>query len=160
VVDLWTYGLEDFKKNNKKEMKLSTFSKLQIVNIMIFIAIPLLLSMKSKQTIHQEPWIVPDEYKNMINPVAANDSSLKAGKLLYDKHCTSCHGKTGLGDGILAGNLETFAGDFSGESYQSQTDGEHFYKTKYGRGDMPKYENKIPDVDIWHMVNYMRTFKK
>jgi mono/diheme cytochrome c family protein len=127
---------------------------------MILIAIPLLLSMKSKQTIQQEPWIVPDEYKNMQNPVEANDSSLKAGKLLYDKHCASCHGKTGLGDGILAGNLETFAGNFSGDLYQLQTDSEHFYKTKYGRGDMPKYENKISDVDIWHMVNYMRTFRK
>jgi mono/diheme cytochrome c family protein len=116
--------------------------------------------MRSGSQGQQEPWIVPDEYKNMKNPVAANDSSMKAGKLLYDKHCASCHGRKGLGDGIIAGNLETFAGDFSGDQYQSQTDGEHFYKTKYGRGDMPKYENKISDVDIWHMVNYMRSFKQ
>jgi mono/diheme cytochrome c family protein len=116
--------------------------------------------MKSFQAGQQESWVVPDEFKNMKNPVMAIDSSMKAGKLLYDKHCSSCHGKIGLGDGIIAGNLETFPGDFSGSDYQCQTDGEHFYKTKIGRGDMPKYENKIPDVDIWHMVNYMRSFKK
>jgi len=25
---------------------------------------------------------------------------------------------------------------------------------------MPKFDKKIPDEDIWSMVNYMRTFKK
>lgn len=129
--------------------------------VMLLLAfIPLLMSMNSIQKGQQEPWVVPDEFKNMKNPVMANDSSMKAGKLIYNKNCASCHGKTGLGDGIIAGNIETFPGDFSGEDYQCQTDGEHFYKTKYGRGDMPKYENKIPDADIWNMVNYMRSFRK
>jgi mono/diheme cytochrome c family protein len=119
----------------------------------------MLLSTSFVQKSQQEPWIVPDEYRNMKNPVTADDSSMKAGKVLYTKHCEACHGKTGSGDGIMAGNLETFPGDFSDKEYQCQTDGEHFYKTKYGRGDMPKYENKIPDTDIWYMVNYMRSFK-
>ena len=140
-------------------MKLiSRFTALSF-GILLLISAPGLISMRSDSQSQQEPWIVPDEIKNLKNPVMANDSSMKAGKLLYDKHCASCHGKTGLGDGIIAGNLETFPGDFSGKEYQCQTDGEHFYKTKYGRGDMPKYENKIPDTDIWHMVNYMRSFK-
>jgi mono/diheme cytochrome c family protein len=143
-------------------MRILAHRTLRILSMVIIIMIPLLVSMKSRQAgqQQQEPWVVPEEFKKMKNPVMANDSSLKAGKLLYDKHCASCHGKTGLGDGIIAGNLETFPGDFSGSAYQSQTDGEHFYKTKFGRGDMPKYENKIPDMDIWHIVNYMRSFKK
>ena len=107
-----------------------------------------------------EPWEVPANYKNMKNPQANNDESVKMGRMLYTKNCASCHGKTGLGDGPKARGLETHPGDMSGDSYQSQTDGEHFYKTKFGRGEMPKYENKIPDEDIWNIVNYMRTFKK
>ena len=109
---------------------------------------------------YQDIWEVPAKYKNMKNPVAADDASIKSGTMLYKKHCASCHGRTGLGDGVKARQLETFPGDFSGEVYQSQTDGEHFYKTKFGRDEMPAYENKISDEDIWHMVNYMRTFKK
>jgi hypothetical protein len=66
----------------------------------------------------------------------------------------------GLGDGVKARALKTFPGDFSSAAYQDQTDGEHFYKTKFGRGEMPKYEGKMSDNDIWNMVNYMRTFKK
>jgi mono/diheme cytochrome c family protein len=107
-----------------------------------------------------KPWPVPDEYKNMPNPVAKSDDGNKAGMALYIKYCASCHGKTGLGDGVKSRTLKDFAGDFSGAYFQDQTDGEHFYKTKFGRGEMPKYEGKISDEDIWNIVNYMRTFKK
>jgi len=117
-----------------------------------------LVSMSPQRQKMPEPWPVPDEYKNMENPVEADAESLKKGEALYKRYCASCHGKKGLGDGVKARALKTFSGDFSGEAYQSQTDGEHFYKTKFGRGEMPAYENKIPDRDIWHMVNYMRTF--
>ncbi len=106
-----------------------------------------------------KPWPVPDEYKNMKNPVAKGDASNKAGATLYNKFCASCHGKTGKGDGVKARALKTFPGDFTGADYQNQTDGEQFYKTKFGRGEMPKYEGKVPDTDIWNIVNYMRTFK-
>ena len=145
---------------NKFIMKLMFRNLTSISGLLILVLVPLLLSMKSFQVGPQETWYVPDEFKTMKNPVTANDSSMKAGKVLYNKHCATCHGRTGLGDGIIAGNLETFPGDFSGSDYQCQTDGEHFYKTKFGRGDMPKYENKIPDVDIWNMVNYMRSLRK
>jgi len=107
-----------------------------------------------------KPWTVPANFKTMKNPVAKGDASNKAGKTLYDKNCASCHGKVGLGDGVKARALKDFPGDFSKPEYQNQTDGEHFYKTKTGRGEMPKYEGKMSDDDIWNTVNYMRTFKK
>ena len=61
---------------------------------------------------------------------------------------------------VKAKTLKTFPGDFSSADFQKQVDGEHFYKTKFGRDEMPKFDKKIPDEDIWSMVNYMRTFKK
>jgi mono/diheme cytochrome c family protein len=106
-----------------------------------------------------KPWVVPANFKSMANPVAKGEASNKAGKTLYDKNCASCHGKAGLGDGVKARALKTFPGDFSLAEYQDQTDGDHFYKTKTGRGEMPKYEGKMTDTDIWNVVNYMRTFK-
>ena len=118
-----------------------------------------LLSMDIPQD-EPKPWPVPAEYKNMENPVEADSENLMIGRMLYKKHCASCHGRKGLGDGPKARNLDTFSGDFSGDYYQDQTDGEHFYKTKFGRDEMPGYENKLSDEDIWTIVNYMRTFKK
>jgi mono/diheme cytochrome c family protein len=107
-----------------------------------------------------KPWTVPAEYKTMKNPVAKGDASNKAGLALFTKNCASCHGKAGLGDGVKARMLKDFPGDFSGAAFQDQSDGEHFYKTKLGKGEMPKYEGKLSDDDIWNLVNYMRTFKK
>ena len=107
-----------------------------------------------------KPWPVPDEYKNMKNPVEKSEASNKTGMVLYTKNCASCHGKTGLGDGVKARLLKDYSGDFSGAAYQNQTDGEHFYKTKFGRDEMPKYEGRLTDEEIWQIVNYMRTFKK
>ena len=107
-----------------------------------------------------KPWPVPDEYKTIENPVPESETSIKAGMTLYVKYCATCHGRSGLGDGVKARTLKDFCGDFSGAWYQDQTDGEHFYKTKFGRGEMPKYEGIVSDENIWYIVNYMRTFKK
>ncbi|MCF8247324.1 MAG: c-type cytochrome [Saprospiraceae bacterium] len=110
----------------------------------------------------QQPskWPVPESANNKSNPVKADNASLKAGKTLYNKHCASCHGKSGLGDGTKAAQLDTPSGDFSSAGFQNQTDGSLFYKTVQGRDDMPGYKKKIPDEeDIWNLVNYMRTFK-
>ena len=107
-----------------------------------------------------KPWVVPANFKSMKNPIATSDVSIKAGQALYVKTCAACHGKTGIGDGPKAKSLKTTVGDFSKAVSQNQTDGEHFYKTKTGRGDMPKYEGKLSDDDIWNVVNYIRTLKK
>jgi mono/diheme cytochrome c family protein len=107
-----------------------------------------------------KPWVVPANFKTMKNPIAVSDASTQAGQVLFVKTCAACHGKTGIGDGPKAKSLKTTVGDFSKAVSQNQTDGEHFYKTKTGRGDMPKYEGKLSDDDIWNVVNYIRTLKK
>ena len=118
------------------------------------------LIMSATLVAQPKPWVVPANFKSMKNPAAKGDASNKAGMALYTKNCASCHGKAGLGDGVKARALKEFPGDFSKAVYQDQTDGDHFYKTKFGRSEMPKYEGKLSDDDIWNVVNYMRTFKK
>ena len=55
----------------------------------------------------KKPWPVPDNYKNMKNPVASDATSIAEGKTLYATHCKSCHGAKGLGDGNKAAQLKT-----------------------------------------------------
>ena len=108
----------------------------------------------------QDPWPVPAKYEKMENPVAADKESLAIGKSLYNKHCKSCHGKEGLGDGPKAAQLDTPSGDFTADEFISQSDGALFYKSMEGRDDMPNFKKKIPDAeDMWSIVNYMRTFE-
>ena len=78
--------------------------------------------------------------------------------MLYNKHCKSCHGSLGLGDGPKAKQLETHCGDFSTDEFQSQTDGELYYKSFIGRDEMPNFEKKITDEeDRWSVINFLRT---
>ena len=138
---------------------MKTLTKLFISSFVALMCVALINLNVSAQA-QPKPWDVPANFKAMKNPIARGDASDNAGKVLYVKHCASCHGKTGLGDGVKARALKDPVGDLSEASYQNQTDGEHFYKTKFGRGEMPKYEGKLSDDDIWNTVNYMRTFKK
>jgi mono/diheme cytochrome c family protein len=129
-------------------------------NLKLLFTSALLMLFSVAMVAQPKPWVVPDNFKSMKNPVAKSDASNKAGMALFTRNCSSCHGKAGLGDGVKARALKEFPGDFSKADFQDQTDGEHFYKTKTGRGEMPKYEGKLSDDDIWNIVNYMRTFKK
>ena len=107
-----------------------------------------------------DPWPVPDKYKNMPNPVKSDATSIATGKELYTQHCKSCHGTKGKGDGPKAAQLDTESGDFTKADFQKQTDGALFYKTSEGRKDMPSFKKKIADQnDIWAVVNYIRTLK-
>lgn len=118
------------------------------------------LFLMSLYSYQQKPWVIDAKYKTMKNPVKSDAASIAAGQALWNKNCASCHGKTGLGDGVKARTLDTPAGDFSKAAYQSMPDGEIFGKTKIGREDMPKYDGKLTDEDIWNIVNFTRTLKK
>ncbi|NQW36928.1 MAG: cytochrome c [Flavobacteriales bacterium] len=129
---------------------MKTFKKLTIIGVLTFT----LFSFTS--FIQEKEWKVPAKYETMKNPIAA-DTDTAIGKSLYTKHCKSCHGKEGYGDGPKANEMEGELGDFSTEEFQAQTDGALFYKTTFGRDDMPEFSKKLPeDEDRWLIVNYMR----
>jgi mono/diheme cytochrome c family protein len=108
-----------------------------------------------------KPWPVPDKNAKMVNPVKADKESLANGKSLWSMNCSSCHGKTGLGDGSKSAQLKTQPQDMTKGDAQSQSDGSLFYKISEGRGDMPSFKKKIADPDdIWSLVSYIRTLKK
>ena len=109
---------------------------------------------------YQAEWKVPDADKNKVNPLKGDAASVNTGKGLYATHCKSCHGTKGKGDGPKASQLDTECGDFTKATFQAQTDGSLFYKTKTGRKDMPSFKTKIPEAnDLWAVVNYLRTLK-
>ena len=117
-------------------------------------------AMYSFKSFDQDKWVVPAKYEKIQNPTDPS-VDLDIGKSLYSKHCKSCHGSKGLGDGTKADEVEGDLGDFSSAEFQAQSDGAIFYKSYIGRDDMPNYEKKIPDEeDMWLVVNYIRTLKE
>lgn len=126
-------------------------------SIIILAAAIIAMSMTLAPDKQVKPWPVPEKYDKMENPVKFDK---KAATAIWSKHCKSCHGKEGLGDGSKAEQLDTPCGDFTTEEFQAQSDGAMFYKTVEGRDDMPGFSKKIPDEeDVWQLVHLMRTFE-
>jgi mono/diheme cytochrome c family protein len=127
--------------------------------VLILISGVLLLMFSSHNSLAQnKDWIVPAKFVKLENPTNPNSEDMAIGKSLYAKHCRSCHGKTGRGDGPKAAEVKGDLGDFASEGFQAQTDGELFYKSYEGRDDMPNYRKKIPnEEDMWLIVHFMRT---
>jgi len=116
-----------------------------------------LLSMTFISTTPQDPWEVPAKYEKMKNPYAGDADGENIGKRLYSKHCKSCHGSKGKGDGPKAESVDTPIGDFTSETFKAQSDGALYYKTFIGRDDMPGFKKKVSDEnDQWLIINYLR----
>ncbi len=136
------------------------------MKLRILFASTLLLAFTASQTVNAqaqkkaEAWPVTAAEKSMKNPVANDDATMKLGMTSWMKNCASCHGKTGLGDGPKGRMTKTHPGNFSTAEFQTATDGELFARTKIGRGEMPGYDKKIPDNEIWAMVHFMRGMEK
>jgi mono/diheme cytochrome c family protein len=137
----------------KNSIKLIAF----ICTAIIFVAANVAMAQKAGG-----PWTIPAKYKTMKSTVKAGDPSINTvGKETYNKHCKSCHGSKGLGDGPKAANLKTSTGDFSTAAFQARTDGEIYYQSFIGRDEMPNFEKKILDeADRWAVLGYIRTMKK
>lgn len=103
---------------------------------------------------------IPAEYKNKVNPVIDDASLNMIGLRNFNRHCVSCHGKTGIGDGIMAKNLKTHPGDLTSAEFQKYTDGEIYYLSFVGINERPDFMKLIPsEEDKWAIVNYVRTLK-
>lgn len=136
-----------------KNMKLKVLSG----SLLVLFALVLMSFTQEKK-----PWDIPDKYKSMKNPQEISDKSmLKLGKMMYSKHCKSCHGNFGKGDGPKARSIDVDLGDFTSADFQAQKDGVIYYQSFVGRDEMPNFEKKITDEEErWAIVTYMRTLKK
>ena len=96
------------------------------------------------------------EAAKIKNPVAASADSTAAGKRVYTRMCSRCHGSEGKGDGTAATapvpDLTDAKWDYGG------SDGEIFAVVHDGvSADMDGYAARLSDTEIWNVVNYVRS---
>jgi mono/diheme cytochrome c family protein len=102
-------------------------------------------------------WTAPESAKKIKPAVPADAENITAGKALYAKHCKSCHGAGGKGDGPKAAQLEKESGDFTSSEFKSLSDGELYWMTTEGNDPMPTFKKKTTEEERWQMVHYVRT---
>jgi len=88
------------------------------------------------------------------------ETSISAGRDLFETHCTSCHGVAGFGDGELGTELEPAPADLHSAEVQHRSDGALAYLITNGIQDssMQGFENTLSEDETWHVVTYVRTF--
>lgn len=101
------------------------------------------------------------EAQALENPVEPTRESLVAGRQRYVFLCRQCHGNRGAGDGDMshAGGIPS---DFTDDVWtHGASDGEIFTVIKEGvTADMQGYGNQLRDVDIWNLVNYIKSLSR
>jgi len=136
-----------------------TFGKLIGSAVLMMMAVMLFAFVAPQDQKAGAAWVVPAKYKSMANPLKGKGDADNVGKMLYAKHCKSCHGATGLGDGAKASSMKTKINSLKDGKFQAQNDGEVYFESFVGRDEMPNFEKKIPEEDRWALVNFIRTLK-
>ena len=106
------------------------------------------------------------EAAKLSNPVASTPESIAAGKKAYDTNCSACHGNMAQGAvkaGITISIIEEQGGkqapDLTDDLWDhGSSDGEIYAAIKRGVPPtmMAGWDGRIPDSDIWSIVNYIR----
>ncbi|SFU15420.1 c-type cytochrome [Sedimentitalea nanhaiensis] len=104
---------------------------------------------------------VPGAYRGARSTVRATPQVIAEGRTLYSNNCASCHGAQGLGDGQAGRSLEPSPAllrqfvqmPMSGDEYLLWTISEG--GERFGT-DMPAFEDKLGEEDIWKIIAYMR----
>jgi mono/diheme cytochrome c family protein len=104
-------------------------------------------------------WPVPEEAKQLKNPLQPSPMALKSAREVYANKCARCHGDTGKGDGHDASRYDPAPSDFTdAKRMTGATDGELFYKISEGKKPMPVFKNKLSEEQRWQLVLLIRSF--
>ena len=108
------------------------------------------------------PTVIPAEAARMVNPFKPTPESLAHAKKIYGYDCAMCHGANGDGKGDVVADLKLKMKDYTDPAaLKDLTDGELFYITRNGKGQMPPEEvARAKDEDVWNMVVLVRSFAK
>jgi mono/diheme cytochrome c family protein len=114
-----------------------------------------------------KPDVTNPETRKPGNPVAPTPASIAAGRKAYDANCAACHGNLAQGAvkaGVAISIIEEQGGKqppdlTDGQWDHGSTDGEIYAVIKRGIPPtmMAGWDGRIPDNDIWHIVNYLRS---
>ncbi len=104
-------------------------------------------------------WVVPEEFKNLKNPLQPSEADHRAARELYRDECAQCHGEGGKGDGPEARMHKPLPADLTDAGRMAKvTDGEIFYQISEGRRPMPSFKKRMTEQQRWQLVLFLRSF--
>ena len=87
------------------------------------------------------------------NPLVGNPQAVADGEVLYNQHCTTCHGSGGGGGEIGPAIVSGVRADLG------VSDGQTFNIIKNGVPGTPMSAQRLPETDIWKIVTYIHALR-
>jgi mono/diheme cytochrome c family protein len=101
----------------------------------------------------------PDDVETL--PITLTKEVLDRGQDRYQIFCSSCHGLTGYGDGIVArrGFNKPAPASLHKDPLRQAPVGHYFDVITNGWGAMPSHASQIPVEDRWNIIAYIRALQ-
>src|SRR5713101_7451321 len=118
----------------------------------LFAALLLLICVLNVRLLNEQskPWVIPQEYKSLKNPLLPSESVLSSARQIYADQCAQCHGERGQGDGPEARTHTPLPADLTdAKRMATVTDGEIFYQITEGRRPMPSFKRRLTQDQRW-----------
>ena len=106
----------------------------------------------------------PSPYENMKNPLPMSDADVSAGNEIFLKYCSTCHGKTGEGNGPASASLDPKPENFK-ETQASLDDSYLFWRISEGgamepfTSGMPPWKSVLKEEQIWQVIAFIRSLQ-
>jgi mono/diheme cytochrome c family protein len=94
-----------------------------------------------------------------VFPFAVDDKVMARGRDRFDVYCSPCHGRTGLGDGMVVRRGYRRPPSYLDERLRNAPVGHFFDVMTNGFGAMPDYAAQIRVEDRWAIAAYIRALQ-
>jgi mono/diheme cytochrome c family protein len=129
-----------------------------LLNVLIFIALVMTACGNVETATPETLETVPTEFAGQTNPYGVEAAS--QGAEVYKVYCASCHGETGLGDGVASMSLVPAPKNLV--ELQSMVEDDYlFWRISTGKNGtaMVAWRGILTDEQIWQVVSFIRTLK-
>jgi mono/diheme cytochrome c family protein len=103
-----------------------------------------------------------DDPANLANPVPPDGVSLQRGEILFDVHCSVCHGPKGRGDGSVVEYWREDArrpANLTDAHFSQYPDALLYGVVTQGVGGMPPLRENMTERQYWDVINFVRSLQ-
>jgi mono/diheme cytochrome c family protein len=94
-----------------------------------------------------------------VFPFVVDERVMARGQERFNIYCSPCHGRTGMGDGMIVRRGFRRPPTFHQDRLRNAPVGQIFDVITNGFGAMPDYATQIPPADRWSIVAYVRALQ-
>lgn len=100
-------------------------------------------------------------YASKNSPLQPTENNTQVGRQSYERHCASCHGPSGHGDGPAGENLSPSPTNIAAFSKMPMASDAYLYWTIAEGGApvdsaMPPFKDVLDKTRIWQVILYLR----